>query len=94
VSNLLTLADVRNRFPADAGGYRPSERVLRETIRDLGCYIKLGRAIYLTEEHWKQLLAGLQRRTPSQSPQTNFRALKELSHKFENRYGLKRLPED
>jgi hypothetical protein len=109
VSDLLTLDDVRNRFPPTADGYRPSERFLRDTVRHLGCYIQVGRVIYLTEEHWTQLLIGLQpqqhgplsgsrkrgtKLSFSNKGLENELELNLLSHKFENRDCLRRLPED
>ena len=108
MANLLTLDDVRDRFPATPDGYRPSERFLRKTVRQLGCYVQVGRAIYLTEDHWKQLLIGLQGRPHGTSdtfsrtfkpsvkpvPSSPLLELNELTNKFANRNRLRRFPED
>lgn len=108
MAKLLTLDDVRNRFPAAPNGYRPSERFLRKTVRQLGCYVQVGRAIYLTEDHWKQLLVGLEGRTHVTSdtfsrpfqrsvkpmPSGPVLELSELSEKFANRNRLRPFSED
>jgi len=49
---LLTIKDVVERLPG------VSERALRSKIRELGCATKIGRQLYLTEEHFDRLIAG------------------------------------
>lgn len=48
----LTLHDVKQLLPG------VSERALRETIRELGCYSQIGGKIYLTLDDFAALLEG------------------------------------
>jgi hypothetical protein len=60
---LVTLTELRERFPATDGGYRPSLKLLRETARRLGLGRKWGRSFYLTEAEASALtLAGSERK--------------------------------
>lgn len=53
---LLTIAECLERIPARDDGYRPSERWFRDEVRRLGCFVELGREMYLTEALWGRFL--------------------------------------
>jgi hypothetical protein len=57
MDDLFTIEQIRERFPPDGAGRRPSKRLLRERAVELGCCYRVGRRTYLTEQHWEQLIA-------------------------------------
>ena len=50
----LTIGDVMSRLPV-----KVSERTLRSKIREVGCYLQIGKAIMLTEADYAVLLESM-----------------------------------